>query len=238
MSVGWNPWHGCHKISEGCLNCYVYRIDRLADRSSSEIRLNSDFSLPIRFKKTGEPVIPYGETVYTCFSSDFLLEEADAWREKAWKYIAARPDLHFIFITKRISRFGVVLPADWGDGYENVTVGCTCENQRRAEERMPVFMDLPIRHRFITCEPMLEYVDFTRWLVPGKIESVSVGGESGENARICDFAWVRHVAEDASACGVKFTYHQTGARLLKDGRVYRIPREKQHSQAALAGLDT
>ncbi|MBD5420441.1 MAG: phage Gp37/Gp68 family protein [Muribaculaceae bacterium] len=20
--VSWNPWHGCHKISEGCRHCY------------------------------------------------------------------------------------------------------------------------------------------------------------------------------------------------------------------------
>ena len=27
MSVTWNPWHGCRKVSAGCVNCYVYRID-------------------------------------------------------------------------------------------------------------------------------------------------------------------------------------------------------------------
>ncbi|MEN6339375.1 MAG: DUF5131 family protein, partial [Clostridiaceae bacterium] len=25
--VNWNPWHGCHKYSAGCQNCYVYRMD-------------------------------------------------------------------------------------------------------------------------------------------------------------------------------------------------------------------
>lgn len=23
----WNPWHGCHKISEGCQHCYMYFLD-------------------------------------------------------------------------------------------------------------------------------------------------------------------------------------------------------------------
>lgn len=238
MSVGWNPWHGCHKLSEGCQNCYVYRIDQRAERDSSQVTLNSSFSLPVRHRKNGDFCIPFGETVYTCFSSDFLLEEADPWRERAWKFIAARPDLHFIFITKRIGRFTVSLPDDWGDGYDNVTVGCTCENQKRADERMPVFLSLPIKHRFIACEPMLEYVNFTPWLDPARIEQISVGGESGENARVCDFDWVRAVARDAADAGVHFNYHQTGARLRKDGRLYCIPREKQHSQARLAGLNT
>lgn len=238
MSVRWNPWHGCHKISEGCLHCYVYRIDRRAERDSSAVTLNSTFTLPTHYKKDGEPVIPYGETVYTCFSSDFLVEEADPWRARAWKCMAERPDLRFIFITKRIGRLPEVLPEDWGDGYENVTIGCTCENQKRADERLPVFLSVPIRHRFIVCEPMLEAVDFTPWLDPAKVEELSVGGESGPDARVCDFDWVRRVAEDARRCGVPFHYHQTGARLRKDGRLYLIPRTEQHSQARLAGLDT
>jgi len=34
-----------------------------------------------------------------------------------------------------------------------------------------------------------------------------------------------------------FSYHQTGARLIKDGKEYLIPREYQHSQARKAKLD-
>jgi len=37
--------------------------------------------------------------------------------------------------------------------------------------------------------------------------------------------------------GVTFSYHQTGARLIKDGREYLIPRNRQHEQAKKAGLD-
>ena len=27
--AGWNPWHGCTKISAGCRYCYVYRQDEM-----------------------------------------------------------------------------------------------------------------------------------------------------------------------------------------------------------------
>jgi hypothetical protein len=37
--------------------------------------------------------------------------------------------------------------------------------------------------------------------------------------------------------GVSFSYHQTGARLIKGGKEYQIPREYQHIQAHKAGLD-
>lgn len=34
----WNPWHGCHKISPGCMNCYVYRRDSKYEIDSSAVR--------------------------------------------------------------------------------------------------------------------------------------------------------------------------------------------------------
>ena len=36
-SALWNPWHGCHKLSEGCRNCYVYRIDSRHEKDASEV---------------------------------------------------------------------------------------------------------------------------------------------------------------------------------------------------------
>ena len=124
MSVSWNPWHGCRRVSEGCRNCYVYRIDGKHGRESSAVTLNADFLLPLRESK-GVFKMESGETVYTCFSSDFLIADADEWRPDAWRMMKLRPDLHFVFFTKRIERLQAVLPPDWGDGYENVTVGCT-----------------------------------------------------------------------------------------------------------------
>ena len=235
MSVSWNPWHGCRRVSEGCRNCYVYRIDGAHGKSGGEISLNSDFLLPLREGRDGYRIAP-GETVFTCFSSDFLLEEADEWRPDAWRTMKVRSDLHFIFFTKRIGRLAGCLPADWGDGYENVTVGCTCENQQRADERLPIFLSLPIRSRMIVCEPLLERVDLRPYLRDG-IDEVCAGGESGENARVCDFAWVTDLQSACREANVRFSYHQTGALLLREGKLYRIPRSQQHRQAKRAGLD-
>lgn len=236
MSVGWNPWHGCRRVSEGCRNCYVFRIDSEHGKESDRVLINADFLLPLK-ESRGEPKIESGETVYTCFSSDFLIEDADEWRVDAWKMMRMREDLHFVFFTKRIERLAEVLPPDWGEGYENVTIGCTCENQDRADFRLPIFLGLPIRHRMIICEPLLGGIDLTPYLDRTKIESVSVGGESGNAARVCDFEWVCAIREACVAAGVRFHYHQTGARLRRDGKIYEIPRRRQHEQAKRAGLD-
>ena len=236
MSVQWNPWHGCHRISEGCQNCYVYRIDSSHGMSGSEIRLNADYLLPLKESRNGWRIAS-GETVYTCFSSDFLLEEADGWREDAWRMMRIRKDLQFIFFTKRIHRLESCLPADWGNGYPNVIIGCTCENQKRADERLPVFLQLPIRNRKIICEPLLGKIDLMPYLKTGGITEVCVGGESGTGARVCDYDWIAAIRQTCLACDVAFSYHQTGALLRKDGVLYHIPRSRQQEQARKAGLD-
>ena len=125
----WNPWHGCRKISPGCLNCYVYRRDAEFGKDSSIIARISSFDLPVKRNRKGlYKLQPDERSVYTCMTSDFLVEEADEWRPEAWKMIRERDDLHFVIITKRIHRFQVGLPKDWEEGYDNVTVCCTCEN--------------------------------------------------------------------------------------------------------------
>ena len=236
MSVSWNPWHGCRRVSEGCRNCYVYRIDGAHGKESSKVTLNADFLLPLR-ESRGAFKIESGETVYTCFSSDFLIEEADEWRRDVWQMMKLRADLHFVFFTKRIERLSSVLPADWGDGYENVTVGCTCENQDRADFRLPIFLSLPIKHRVIICEPLLSAIDLRPYLDRTKIESVTAGGESGDGARECDYAWILQLRAACAATSVRFSYHQTGALLRRDGVLYRIPRRHQHEQAKRAEID-
>ncbi|WP_418415895.1 DUF5131 family protein, partial [Alistipes shahii] len=145
MSVSWNPWHGCRKISEGCRNCYVYRQDSRHDKDSREVRQTAMFDRPVRRSRDGRFKVPAGEMVYTCFTSDFLLEEADAWRAEAWEMMRIRHDLRFLFFTKRIDRLAAVLPPDWGDGYENVVIGCTVENQAMADYRLLLFLATPVR---------------------------------------------------------------------------------------------
>lgn len=146
LLASWNPWHGCHRISEGCRHCYVFRMDSHYGRISDAVHKNRDFDLPVRKNRDGSYKIPSGEEVYTCFTSDFFLEDADPWREAAWQMIAQRQDLHFLMITKRIHRFDQCVPPDWGKGYPNVTICCTIENQDQADFRLPFLprgTDLP-----------------------------------------------------------------------------------------------
>ncbi len=233
----WNPWHGCHKHSAGCQNCYVYRTDRKYGRPSDIVKRTAQFDLPMQKNRAGGYKLAGGDVVFTCFTSDFFVEDADEWRPAIWEMIRRRRDLHFFVITKRIERFSVGLPASWGDGYEHVTIASTCENQDRADYRLPILLEAPIKHKRIACEPLLGAIDLTRYLGP-QIEHVIVGGESGEDARICDYDWVLRLRAQCARAGVAFTFKQTGAKFRKDGRLYHIARALQHVQASRAGIDT
>lgn len=232
----WSPWHGCHRLSPGCKNCYVYRRDDAVGRDASEVKKTAMFDLPLKKKRDKSYRIPDGAEVFTCGTSDFFIEEADEWRAEAWQMIRQRSEVSFFIITKRIHRFEACLPSDWGQGYPNVTIGCTCENQDRADYRLPIFLSLPIAHRVVICEPLLEAVDLSAYLGPG-VEQVVAGGESGYDARVCDYRWILSLRDQCREAGVGFWFKQTGARLRKDGRLYRIPRELQHPQARRAGIN-
>lgn len=85
MSI-WNLWRGCKKCSDGCKYCYIHKGDFKRNVNTNDIVKTKDFSKPIEKLKNGNYKIKSG-TVYLCFSSDFLIEEADIWRDTCWEII-------------------------------------------------------------------------------------------------------------------------------------------------------
>jgi len=234
----WNPWHGCHKISPGCANCYVYRRDKSIGKDASVVVRTGNYDLPVRKDRKGVYKLSSEENiVFTCMTSDFFLEDADEWRQSCWDMIRERRDLWFYIITKRIHRFVQCAPTDWGTGWDNVTICSTCEDQERADFRLPLLLELPIRHREIVCEPMLGEIHMERFLSTGRFEHVTCGGESGPHARPCDFTWIQNLRSECIRARIPFTFKQTGTLFVKDGRTYHIDRKYQMQQAKKAGLN-
>ncbi len=231
-NLQWNPWHGCHKCSPGCLNCYVYYLDKKRDKDANIVtKSKTNFNLPLKKDRNGNFKIPFGSKVATCFTSDFFLSDADAWREDAWKMIKQRRDVHFLICTKRIHRFNECIPSDWSEGYPNVTIAVTCENQEKVEERLPIFLKIKAKHKYIFVAPILEDVDLSMYLSTGAFELVSVSGESYENARVCNFEWVKHIKETCDKYHVKFDFHQTGSNFIMNGNRYQIKHHEEYEQA-------
>jgi len=231
----WNPWRGCRRHSEGCRYCYIHKGDNKRGVNTNEVVRTDNFYAPTAKVKSGDYKIKAGQTVYLCFSTDFLIEDSDDWRSECWQMIKERSDLHFIFLTKRIERFTDCIPDDWGNGYDNVTVGCTVENQELADYRLSIFADLPIKHKNIICQPLIERVNIENYLKG--IELVVLGGESDRNARPLIFDWVLEIREQCRRQGVRFEFRQCGTHFIKDGKQYKLAVKDLCSQAKKAGLN-
>ncbi len=220
----WNPWHGCHKISEGCANCYMMYLDKIHQAKDSTIvyKTNS-FNYPLSKTKNGEYKIKAGELIRVCMNSDFFLEEADAWRDEAWKIINIRKDVKFMLVTKRPERILFHLPSNWQDGYENVILFVTCENQTRANERLPLLKKLPFKHKGVMIAPIITMVTIEEYLADGFIEQVICGGENYGGNRPCDFDWIKSLRRECEKYDVSFTFIETGTNFIKDGKKYFLP---------------
>ena len=230
----WNPWRGCKKCSEGCMHCYIHKGDAKRGINTNDILKTKDFCKPVEKLKNGSYKLKSG-IVYTCFSTDFLLQEADDWREECWKMILQRADCTFLFLTKRIERFMACIPEDWGDGYENVVVCCTIENQDNADRKLSAFQTLPIKHKCITAQPLIGSIDLEKYL--DHIELVVVGGESDRDARPLDYDWVLNIREQCMRKHVSFEFRQCGTHFIKDGNQYRLQTKDLCSQARKANIN-
>ena len=218
MSV-WNPWHGCTRLSSGCKGCVVFRVDAAHGRNTELVRKTRAFDLPVRKDRNREYKLqPEDGLVETCCMSDFFHPDADPWREEAWKMMKARPDLTFFITTKRPERFHVSLPEDWGCGYENVVIGCSCESQYTADRRL---------------------LNIERYLKKhsAEIEEVSCGGETGEDARELDYAWVIGMHLQCVKYDVPFRFRRTGTHFRRGGKLYTIEKEEQELQAVKANIN-
>ena len=226
--MNWEPWTGCYAVSDGCANCYFYG-PHAKRHGQNNVSKTDKFNWPTRRNAKGEYNIKGDKILATCFATDFFLTEADEWRVDAWAMIRERQDIDFLILTKRIDRFEVSLPPDWGDGYDNVNIGCTVENQELADNRLPAFLSFPIKRRFVACSPLLDAIDLTAYL-PG-IDHVTVNGETGRDARVCDYDWVLDIREQCKAAGKTFWFKGTGSLFKKDGVVQKVNPYKQGSLA-------
>lgn len=214
----WNPWHGCKKVSTGCMYCYMYRDkERWAQDPTTVLRSVSNFDQPLKWKK--------GKLIFTCSWSDWFIEEADAWRDEAWAIIKATPQHTYQILTKRPERIKDHLPADWGvNGYPNVWLGISAENQEEYSKRMEVFFPIPAAVKFISAEPLLGPVNmYMDGIMKGFINWVIIGGESGSlnptakyRARECNIGWISDIADQCKKASVPVFVKQFGTFLAKE----------------------
>lgn len=208
-----NPWVGCQKVSPGCDHCYA---EGWAKRSGlvqwgphGERKRTSEanWRKPIKWAKDARNHLPHRQRVFCASLADVFDNRVPTqWRADLFALIEATPGLDWLLLTKRPENIRKMLPDDWGNGYSNVWLGTTCEDQPHYDRRWPILRSVPARLRFISYEPALG--PLTTVTCEGSPDWIICGGESGAGKRPFDPRWARVLSDECGMFGIPFFMKQ------------------------------
>ena len=237
----WNPVTGCTPISEGCRNCYA---KRMAARLKGRYGYPEDepFRSTFHPDRLEQPFKGSNKRYFVCSMSDLfhdhvpiqtILTVFDHAEQAALKHGHT-----FIFLTKRPIRmkhavekwleFGRLMSGLEENNPFPLWLGVSVEDQRTADERIPILLQIPAAVRFVSVEPMLGAVDLNKlpkFDIPGDgvdrcthyeapwdeyLHWVVCGGETGPGARPMHPDWPRGLRDQCQAAGVPFFFKQWG----------------------------
>lgn len=231
----WNPITGCTPISDGCKNCYAARMaKRLAGRYGYPaddpfwVTFHPDrLDEPLKWKKP--------RRVFVCSMGDlFHCHVALKWFQKIYIIIMECKRLglehKFLVLTKRPERM-----SEWVNPkkpLDNLWLGVTAENQRCADERIPILLQIPAAMRFVSIEPMLGPVDLNdreflinktlfKYTLGNYLDWVILGCESGPSRRLCAIEWMIDVVRQCDDVNIPVFVKQVSI----NGKVSKNPAE-------------
>lgn len=198
--------------------------------------------VPIRWKRP--------RRIFVNSMSDLFHEGvADEFKDQVFAAMALAPQHVFQILTKRPERALAYLVGRsrsvkyWeagarGLGYTflyqdfslvrfplpNVWLGVSVEDQRSADERIPVLLDTPAAVRWISAEPLIGPVELRpQWFyadrlrVDSGLDWVVIGGESGPKARPFCPEWASAIIRQCKGAGVPVFVKQLGSRVWWEG---------------------
>ena len=131
-----------------------------------------------------------------------------SWRADLFALIRECRRLDWLLLTKRPQNILKMLPADWGDGYRNVWLGMTAENQLYFDQRWRILQRIPAAVKFISYEPALGSLSLPK---SGPVPDwIITGGESGGGARQLKPRWIRNIIRECRDRGVAVFHKQWG----------------------------
>lgn len=184
--------------------------------------------------------------VFTASLTDIFHPAIDSYRNEIWDIIRQCPEFTFQILTKRPERITEHLPADWGEGWDNVWLGTSVGSNAGLQRIVDLHM-VKSKTKFLSIEPMWGEVDLSypaeiygekpRGCCSGRdcgcmglpidpplihgIHWVIVGGESGNDNgkyryRPCDLKWIAQVVETCKQWNVPVFVKQLGTHLAKE----------------------
>lgn len=234
----WNPTVGCTPVSAGCKNCYAKRIyERFhPGQSFNQVRcLDERLNDPRNWKK---PARVFVDSMSDLFHPNIPNE----FISRAFYVMRSLPQHTFMILTKRAERMNTYfrdLYNFWQGQLKilpNLWLGVSVEDQKTADERIPLLLQTPAVVRFVSCEPALEPILLQGWDIPymrnylshryvtephvrGPLDWVIMGCESGPGRRPMRLDWARSMRDQCQEAGVPFFLKQAEI----DGNLVKMP---------------
>jgi protein gp37 len=221
-----NPWVGCTKLAHptgsACDFCYAAAWAKRTGHSElweGERRRTSatNWQQPIKWDRAAAAAGVRYRVFCASLADVFDNQVPERWRHDLWHRIAQTRHLDWLLLTKRPENIKKMLPdpktgtPDWGEGWPNVWLGATAEDQARYDHRWGHLRQVPARIRFISYEPaigpMLPGMDAHEGETP---DWIIAGGESGGKARPSNPKWFRDLRDDCAHLGIAFLFKQWG----------------------------
>jgi protein gp37 len=172
------PWIGCDKVSPACKHCYAELVAKRMGHDAwgakaPRIWMAEDYwRQPAKWNAKAAEA-GQRRRVFCASLADVFENREDVvpHRQRLFSVIDETPWLDWLLLTKRPQNIVRMIPSEWNDCHQprrNVWYGTTVENQEEADRRIPELVKVPAAVRFLSCEPLLEPVDLTKWLPTGR----------------------------------------------------------------------
>ena len=237
--IGWtthtfNGWIGCTRVSPACGGphgeggCYAEALSKRmglavwGPQAPRKVTSADNWKKPLRWARAARAARkadPWHRPRVFCQSmSDVFEDRRDLDGPRAWLAELIRvtaADLEWLLLTKRPEHFSL-MPFDV---LRLCTLGVTVENQKYADERLPLLLAQPCASTFVSYEPALGEVDFAPFIAG--IDQLVIGGESGPGFRVLPLEWVENTVAQCRAAGTAVYVKQDSGRF--PGKQGRIP---------------
>lgn len=188
----WNPVTGCTKVSQGCKNCYAKTLHDLRHQAYldgkmvprqywvkfEEVQVHPErLEDPLKWRKP--------KRIFVNSMGDLFHEKVSLWFiARVFASMAVAKQHTFLVLTKRPHIMqGLLGNPAWADEVQtmvwsiksaelidwplpNVWLGVSAEDQKTADERIPLLLQTPAAVRFVSCEPLLGPVEISKYLAP------------------------------------------------------------------------
>ena len=210
----WNPVTGCTKISDGCKNCYAYKMTlRLQCMGLEKYKNGFDVTVhnnslnePYKWKKSSKIFV---NSMSDLFHKDVPLD----FIKRVFEVMNDTPQHTYQILTKRADRL-----AEFAHNLKwtkNIWQGVTVEGMRTID-RIDHLRNVPAKIKFISFEPLIDDVGTINLT---NIDWAIIGGESGVGSRPIEEKWVLNIKEQCKRYGTLFYFKQWGgSNKKKNGR--------------------